>query len=212
MDASDPPSEPSDRTGAEWLGQWLRSLLHVGLALVLDMRFIADPRSTQGAAGDADKACANHSLAWDLVTRAIRWARALQARLAAEARAERTGIITEAARLDRAARLFDRPDWYEPKKGRRRAEGGTIRPRADDCIAGMATAEVVGQICADLSTAATLLAKSKALRIIVAIAEAARAMLGGVDAAWEPRPIGPAADGAAVLPAAARNLRAPDTG
>jgi hypothetical protein len=177
MPASDPQAEPScpeGRTKGGRLGQWLRTLLHVGLVLVMEMRFVADPRSHEGATGDANTACASHSHAWDLVARAIKWARALQARLAAEA----------------------------------------MRPRADDCIAGMAVAEVVGQICADLTAAATLLGKSKALRIIVAVADAARAMLGGTAAAWQVLPVGPAPDGAgaAVLPAARMGLRAPDTG
>lgn len=213
MPASDPqaePSRPEGQTKGGRLGQWLRTLLHVGLVLVMDMRFVADPRSHDGATGDANTACASHSHAWDLVARAIKWARALQARLAAEARTERTGVSPEAERLERAARLLARPDWYKAAKRRKRVEGAAMRPRADDCIAGMAVAEVVGQICADLTAAATLLGKSKALRIIVAVADAARAMLGGTAAAWQA--MGPAPDGTAVLPAARMGLRAPDTG
>jgi hypothetical protein len=218
MPPSDPqsdPSSPEGRARGGKLGQWLRSLLHAGLVLVMDMRFVTDPRSHEGAAGEVDRVCANHRLAWDLVTRAIRWARALQARLAAEARAERTGLSPEAAGLEQAARLLARPDWYGPAKKRKRVEGAAMRPRADDCIAGMAVAEVVGQICADLSTAATLLGKSRALRIIVAITEAARAMLGGPAAVWEGRPMGPVPDGAAgaaIGPGGGMGLRAPDTG
>ena len=213
MPSSDPQPEPAPGGGR--LGEWLRGLLQVGLVLVMEMRFFADPRSQEGDAGAADRVCASHSLAWDLVARAIRWTRALQARLAAEARAERTGISPETERLERAERLFERPEWYEPSKTRVRAEDPSIRPRADDCIAGMATAEVVGHICADLTAAATLLAKSKALRIVVSIAEAARAILGGLDDWWQARPLGPVPDGAAgaaIHRAAVMGLRAPDTG
>jgi hypothetical protein len=218
-DLSSEPSSPEGGTGGKLLGQWLRALLQVGLVLVLDMRFITDPRSQQGESGETDRLCARHCLAWELVARARRWTRALQARLAAEARAEMTGMSPETERLNRAARLFDRPEWYKSSTRRPRAEDATSRPgargRADDCIAGMPVAEVVGQICADLSTAATLLVKSKALGIIVRIAEAARAMLGGPDAAWKARPIGPVTDGApsaAIQPVAAMGLRVPDTG
>jgi hypothetical protein len=108
-----------------------------------------------------------------------------------------------------------RPDWYKPAKRRKRAPDTSIRPRADDCIAGMPVAEVVGHICADLTAAATLLAKSKALRIVLGIAEAARALLGGPDDWWQARPMWPAPDGAgaaAIRPGGGMGLRAPDSG
>jgi hypothetical protein len=210
--ASVPQAEPSREDGR--LRQWLKALLLLGVVLVTEMRHVTDPRSQEGTVGDVAEACAKHSLAWELVTRAMQWVRALQARLAAEARTERTGLSPEAERLERAARLLARPAWYKPSKARKRAPDTRIRPRADDCIAGMPVAEVVAHICADLTAAATLLAKSKALRIVGSIAEAARAMLGGSDDAWKPRPMGWATGGAgaASLPAAAMGLRAPDTG
>ncbi len=218
MPSSDPQSEPSGPEGGARggkLGQWLKSLICLGMILITDMRFVTDPRSQEGEAPEVDRICAQHSLAWDLVARAMRWARALQARLAAEARAEKTGMSPEAERLERQARLLARPDWYKPAKRRKRAPDTSIRPRADDCIAGMPVAEVMGHICADLTAAATLLAKSKALRIVLGIAEAARALLGGPDDWWQAQPVWPEPDGAAgaaMRPGGGMGLRAPDSG
>jgi len=196
------------------LGQWLKSLVFISLVLSTDMRHATDPRAQFDDPVVAEKICARHRLAWELVGRAMRWARALQARLAAEARAERTGISPEDERLERIARVLARPDWYKPTKGRPRAPDLSIRPRADDCIAGLPVAAVVAHICADLTNATTLLAKSKALGIVVKIAQEARALLGGPEDAWEARPVWPAPGGAGVivLPAATMGLRAPDTG
>jgi hypothetical protein len=218
MTPSDPQSEPSSPVGQTRggkLGQWLKSLVFICVTLVVDMRFVTDPRAQSEDPVETDRMCAKHRLAWDLVARAMRWARALQARLAGEARAERTGISMQSERLERVARLLARPGWYKPTKRRPRAPDTSIRPRADDCIAGLPVAEVMGHICADLTTAATLLATSKALVIVVRIAQEARAMLGGSDDVWEAKPMWPApggAAGAAILPAAVMGLRAPDTG
>jgi len=197
------------------LGQWLKSMVFISLVLITDMRHATDPRTVEKEPAERDRLCARHQLAWDLVARAMRWARALQARLAAEARAERTGISPEDERLERISRILARPDWYVPKKGRPRAPDLSIRPRADDCIAGLPVAEVFAHICVDLINATTLLTKSKPLGILVKIAQEARALLGGPAAVWDAPPVWPAADmapGGAMRAAPAMGPRAPDTG
>jgi hypothetical protein len=218
MAPSDPQSEsssPEGRTRVVKLGQWLKALVFAGLVLIMDMRHVTDPRAQSEDPVVAERMCAKHRLAWELVARAMRWARALQARLAAEARAERTGISPENERLERVARLLARPDWYVPTKGRKRAPDASIRPRADDCIAGLPVAEVMAHVFADVINAATLLAKSQVLGILVKIAEEARATLGGPTEVWEAPPVWPAPHGvagAAIRPAAVMGFRAPDTG
>jgi hypothetical protein len=197
------------------LGEWLKALVFAGLVLITDMRFVTDPRAQSEDPVVTERMCAKHRLAWELVARAMRWARALQARLAAEARTERTGKSQETERLERVARLLARPDWYKPTKGRKRAPDTGIRPRADDCIAGLPVPEVMAHIFADVINAATLLAKSQMLGILVKIAEEARATLGGSDDLWKPPPVWPApngAAGAAIRPDAVMGFRAPDTG
>jgi hypothetical protein len=128
-----------------------------------------------------------------LVARAMRWARALQARLAAERKAR--------AALRRQKRGSKRA---EPMDGRLAELAAMLRdirrelaeleppaekPEPDDCIDGKETAEVVGQICADLGVAATLMRSARFARRIEAIAAKAQALLGGPDEAWKAPPI-----------------------
>ncbi len=194
----------------------LKALICLCQVLIPDMLFVTDPRAQTEDPVEKDRLCARHSLAWDLVQRALRWTRALQARLAAEARAKKTGRSAEAEGLDRLARRMGRPDWYKPaSKPRKRAPDIGIGPRANDCILGLTTAEVAAHICADLAHGVTLLGNSKALGIVVAIAKDVREMLGGSDELWQPRPVWPAADrgaGPAMRAAPAMGPRAPDTG
>jgi hypothetical protein len=215
---SDPQSEsssPEGRTIGRKLGEWLKALVFGGLVLVMDMRHVTDPRAQSEDPVVAERMCAKHRLAWELVARAMRWARALQARLAAEARAARTGKSQETERLERVARLLARPDWYVPTKGRKRAPDTSIRPRADDCIAGLPVPEVMAHVCTDLINASTLLAKSQVLGVLVKIARDVRAMLGGPTEVWEAPPVWPAPQsvaGAAIRQAPVMGFRAPDTG
>jgi len=196
---------------------WLKSLVYVGFILVTDMRFATDPRAESDDPVVTEKMCARHQLAWDLVARALRWARALQARLAAEARAERTGKSIETERLERISRLLARPDWYVPKKGRPRAPDPSIRPRADDCIAGLPVPVpvVMAHVCTDLINASTLLGKSQPLGVLVKIAQEVRALLGGPAAVWDAPTVWPT-PGVAVhvpmRPDPVMGFPAPDTG
>ena len=179
---SDPRSRPPDPTGpgqSRWLGRWqlgrwLRRLADIGVALVVRMSGIAALRPAQGAAATVR---VDLELAWSLVARAMRWTRALRARLAAEAVAAKAAMDADDGRfLDRPERLDDGSAWNEYRTAHRAAPAG--RPEPDDCIDGKPVAEVVGQICADLGAAATLLGDAEAARHIAAIAAAARALLG----------------------------------
>jgi hypothetical protein len=86
------------------------------------------------------------------------------------------------------------------------------------CIKGKPTAEVVGQICADLDAAATLLNNDEAAGQIAAIAAAARALLGAPAETWTKLPPPDLPEGAAgaaepaATHAAVMRLPAPDSG
>jgi hypothetical protein len=121
-------------------------------------------------------------LGWSLVARAMRWTRALRARLAAEDKAAKPpGTERRANLYDAAVELFGRrlPEDREPAE----------KTEDDDCIEGKPAVEVVAQIFADLGTAATMLHSPSSTRKIAAIADAARALLGEPDEAWTPLPV-----------------------
>ena len=175
---SDPRSQPPGPTGpwqlGPWqLGRWLGRLADIGVALVVLMGGIAVQRPAHGA---AETVRVDLDLAWSLVARAMRWTRALRARLAAEAVAAKAAMDGDERLLDRPERLDDGSAWNEYRTAHRAAPAG--RPEPDDCIDGKPVAEVVGQICADLGSAATLLGDAEAAQQIAAIAAAARALLG----------------------------------
>ena len=212
---SDPRSRPLGPTGqlgrqlGRWqLGRWLARLGDIGVALVVRMGGIAAQRPAHGA---AETVRVDLELAWSLVARAIRWTRALRARLAAEAVAAKAAMDADDGRfLDRPERLDDGSVWNENRTAHRAAPAG--RPEPDDCIDGKPVADVVGQICADLGAAATLLGDAEAARQIAAIAAAARALLGdpaGAAAAAVPgtRDRAPGEAEPAAMP-----VPAPDTG
>jgi len=206
---SDPRSRPPGPTlqlGRQ-LGRWLGRLADIGVALVVLMGGIAAQRPAHGA---AETVRVDLDLAWSLVARAMRWTRALRARLAAEAVAAKAAMDPDERLLDRPERLHDGSVWNENRTAHRAAPAG--RPEPDDCIDGKPVAEVVGQICADLGAAATLLGDAEAARHIAAIAAAARALL-----------VSPEGAGAAAIPGtpdrapveaepAAMPAPAPDTG
>jgi hypothetical protein len=128
-----------------------------------------------------------------LVARAMRWARALQARFAAEKKAR--------AALARQKRVRKRAERWDGELAELAGMLREIRrevaemappaekPEPDDCIDGKETAEVIGQICADLGVAATLMCSEKMARRIEAIAAKAHALLGGPDEPWKAPPI-----------------------
>ncbi len=128
-----------------------------------------------------------------LVARAMRWTRALQARFAAERKARaalrrqkhgRKRAEPPDAEVAELSRLF-----REIRRELTEAPAPAEKPAPDDCIDGKETAEVVGQICADLGVAATLMRSARFARRIEAIAAKAQALLGGPDEAWKAPPI-----------------------
>jgi hypothetical protein len=127
-------------------------------------------------------------LAWSLLARAMRWMRALHTRLDDEAEAAKLAAPKPkrppAVRLDWGDNLGLGGNWGRP--ARKTAPAG--QAAADDCIDGTPTVAVVAQICADLGAAATALGRDMPPQI-AAIAEAARALLGGVAEGWTALPI-----------------------
>ncbi len=162
----------------------MRQLGDIGAALAGHMRDIAPWRRTDGR---TEAAGIDLELGWELLRRAMRWITALQIRLAAETKAARVG-------MDPEERLDDAEDWDIDRLVRRLRAADLprpIKPREDcpdDCIAGKPMAEVVEQICADLSALATMLGKTEAGREIEAIVAAARALLGESKAPLQPAP------------------------
>ncbi len=133
-----------------------------------------------------------------LVARAMRWTRALQARFAAERKARaalrrqkhgRKRAEPPDAEVAELSRLF-----REIRRELTEAPAPAEKPAPDDCIDGKETAEVVGQICADLGVAATLMRSARFARRIEAIAAKAQALLGGPDEPWKAPPIPPPQD------------------
>jgi hypothetical protein len=109
----------------------------------------------------------------------MRWVEALRVRLAAEAKAARG----PKARRDSD---FDAPEALLPGGRKRQRWEPAYKAEADDGIGDRPAAEVVAQICADLSNAATILRMPRAAAQIAEIAAAARALLGGPEEAWTP--------------------------
>jgi hypothetical protein len=184
----------------------LRSMVAIGLGLAAQLSQMA----VRDRLGEAPVQF-DFGRAWDLVARAMRWTRALQARLAAEAKAAR-------ARTDPDERLQDHPDWIEDFDLDMRPK--VMKPAPDDCIAGLSTPAVVSGICTDLAVAAALMGDTDAAARIMALGKATRAMLGA--AADDPAPAVADADardgadgrgdGPVLSEAAAAPPGAPDSG
>jgi hypothetical protein len=159
------------------LRRWLVQLAHfaVGLGDRLN-RTSAFRLANPTAAKTVDL-----DVVWALVTRAMRWTVALNIRFTTELS---VGPKAVSARTERRR---ERPaaSAQRPKRAARRAARG-LPP--DRCIDGKSVGEVVAQICADLRGAATLMEGHPEAAEIAAIAVAARALLGGPDAAWTARP------------------------
>jgi hypothetical protein len=189
--------------------------IFIGVALAAEMSSIATVQAQGAATVRVDL-----RLAWRLVARAMRWTGALQARLAAEAKAAKEEHDPVERLLDRPERLDDPPEWLEtwavPMVVPRPQP--TRKPEPDDCIDGMPVAEVVGQICADLDAAARVLGHTEAVRLIAMIAETAQALLAAPAGATTARPVSRAPDGVpaelglATIPFAATPAPSPDTG
>ncbi len=178
------------------------------------------------------RATADQCEAWLLVSRAVRWLHALEARLArgdvpvpaGTAPAEKAPAEVAPADAPDGA-----PDGAQAvvvkaavvKAGDAKAKRQRLRT-ADDEIRGKSTEAVVARICANLGTAAQLLGDAEAARRAAQLAEQARALLNGEPepainprspeydmAAWNPDAAMPARALAAGLLAAPG---APDTG
>jgi hypothetical protein len=204
------------------VGRWLGQLADIGVAVLERMTYIAGHRRSEGVAAFAvpepGTGRVDLNLVWSLVARAMRWTSALRARLAAEAKAAKAALPARSRSSDRPDG-DDGADWNENLLSlRRAAPGQKPEPESEDCILDKPTAEVVGQICADLDAAAMLMRGRLWAGQIAAIAAAARALLGGPDEAWTPLPVAGmpdrVADEAEVVPrqVAATPAPAPDTG
>jgi hypothetical protein len=175
-----PPPLPPRPFGLRRIRQWLGQLSDIsarvmGGVTVLSMYRRRNP--TPDGRVEVD-------LAHRLVVRAMRWVEALRARLAAEA---------QAARGMRERRYRDYVPPEEPIIRRRRlmAWTPTYAVQPDHGIGDRSAAEVVAQICADLSTAAKITHSPMAAAQIAEIAAAAKALLGGPEEAWTPLPVTP---------------------
>ncbi len=178
-----------------WVIHWVRRLMRIGMGLG---REISDLQEWPG-----DARAAELRQAWALLSRALRWARALQARLLAGPPAGKPAV-------DRAERRFDQPIRQGGPNDR---DADTRRPRRDHCIDGQTDIQVVMQICADLHQAATLMGNPEAVRDILDIAEAASAMLAPAPAtATRGGGFAHGTPGVAETPAAAMGGGVPDTG
>jgi hypothetical protein len=196
------PSCPDGQAGADAagcrrrVGRWLGKLADIGMTLRERISRLAAARQTYDTAPDARTV--DLDLGRGLLRRALRWTRALQARLTAEAKAARAGM-TPAQRLAAVlAGLQGASDRNRNPSVYRRPPAE--RPQPDDCIDGKPAAAVIGQICADLDGAATLLHGRSLMRKIAGIAAAARALLGSPGEAWTPLPIACTRDRAADEP------------
>jgi hypothetical protein len=195
------------------MGKWVGQLADVGIGLWDWIR-------AHRAAVPEAKQTLDLDLAWVLVGRAMSWAWALRARLNAEAKAAKAALPAgprepepqEAPAPQERPERPERP--WDPNLLRRSAVALMARPNA--CIDGKSAVEVVAQICADLDAAAALLGNRSVAPAVAAIAAAARALLGVPSATWKALPVVRWADRAveetAVMPTAARPLRAPDSG
>jgi hypothetical protein len=171
---SDSPAHPTSPSGRARLGRWLWRLSEIAVVLVMRMSGIAAHRRVHGVAS----ACVDLSLAWDLLSRAMGWTRALQARAAVEDEdaAAKAAMNPETRR---AERLDDGADRNEALIVQRAESSEPV-----ECIDDQPVFEVFEQICADLAAAATLLGDTEAAIHIAAIAAAACAMLADPAGTW----------------------------
>jgi hypothetical protein len=202
-----PAPQPAGHAGLPW---WLKQLAVIAATLArrmggLDAHHEANP--TVPAIIDLDLAC-------HLVGRAMRWMTALVARIVAERKAASAAAV-------QADRLTGRDASGKPACPSAREAAPGARAERERGISGKPAAEVIGQICADLTAAATLLQSPALVRQIAEIAAAARALLDGPRAAWRPLPMirrgrhaasDAAAAAAAAMIAAVMPVPAPDTG
>jgi hypothetical protein len=139
------------------------------------------------------RATADQCEAWLLVSRAVRWLHALEARLARgdvpvpAGTAPAEAAPAEAAPGDAPDGAPDGAQAVVVKAGVVKAGDGKAKRQrlrtADDEIRGKSTEAVVARICANLGTAAQLLGDAEAARRAAQLAEQARALLNG-----EPEP------------------------
>ena len=175
------------------------------------------------------RATADQCEAWLLVSRAVRWLHALEARLA-RGDVARPGE-TAPAEAAPAEAPDGAPDGAQSvvvkaavvKAGDGKAKRQRLRT-ADDEIRGKSTEAVVARICANLGTAAQLLGDAEAARRAAQLAEQARALLNGEpEPAINPRSaeydvLAPARDAGAAMPdrpvsgGALSRVATPDTG
>jgi hypothetical protein len=222
--ASAPRSRPASAGGQAEKGAaghrervllWLRGLAGIGRALAARMSVVGLQQSQEPAAARVDL-----ELVWSLLARAMRWTRALRARLAADARAANV-------RTESGVRPSDRPAANENVPSKAKA---AQQPEPDDGVGridGKPTVEIVEQICADLGAVGAMLGITDAERHLAEVAAQARAMLLGDGApadgppASPPPPVSGVRDGAPVelgepevrtSPAAVTQLRTPDSG
>jgi hypothetical protein len=189
---------------------WLRGLAGIGRALAAQVSVVGLRQSQDPAI-----ACVDLNLAWLLLARAMRWTRALRARLAADARAANV-------RAEPVVRLVDPPAVNENVPSKAKA---APQPEPDDGVGGFdgkPTVEIVEQICADLGAVGTLLGITDAERHLAQVAAQARGLLLGDGAqASAPPLVSDVRDDAVVvlgeseavtMRAGVTRLRAPDTG
>jgi hypothetical protein len=184
------------------LKRWLGQLAGLASDAMRRMGDTIDLRRAQGgktgslmAPGDGRL---DLNLVCELAGRAMRWTRALQARLVAEAAAAKAEMKLENRWREPPERLNDwdeRDDdvsWIDSTLRRLSHPRPAGAPTRDDCIDGLPTAEVIGQICNDLGIVAVLFRSAETGERIAAIAAGAHALLGGQDRPWTPPPIPPA--------------------
>jgi len=187
---------------------WLRGLAGIGRALAARMSVVALQQSQ-----DPTTARVDLNLAWLLLARAMRWTRALRARLCADANAAnvRNGPV---ARLSDPAAANENIAFKSKTVRQPAPNDGVGR------IEGKPTVAVLEQICADLGALGAMLGITDAERRLAEIAAQARAMLLGGEAPADgvqgsgPPVVSGALDERApvIAPSAVTQLRAPDTG
>ncbi len=177
-DASAPPETPP-ATGHAWLPRWVMQLTEIAATLGQRLRRLGEYRA---ASPTVVPATVDAELGWHLVGRAMRWITALVMRIAAERKAALAATVATERQTGR-----DAPADPAPRSPRQPAAGARLG--RETCIDGKPAAEVIGQICADLTEAAVLLQSPSMARRIAEIAAAARALLGGPGAAWTPLPL-----------------------
>jgi hypothetical protein len=186
---------------------WLRGLAGIGRALAARMSVVALRQSQDPAIARVDL-----DLVWSLLGRAMRWTRALRARLGADARAAKV-------RIEPVARLSAPPAANENVPSKAKA---ARQPDPDDGVGrfdGKPTFEIMEQICADLGAVGTLLGITDAEGHLAEVVAKARAMLLGDAAPTSPPPLvssprdnEPDAREAGPTPVAVTQPRALDTG